>query len=462
MPTPTGSYTSIPALRQVALGVFRAGLQAADPVESVRSCLRSNDADALFAEDRWALLAVGKAARGMALGARSVLSVAPVAGVVVEPKALAASRRSGGDRQPVPVELRSWPLVWRRGSHPLPDRGSQLAARAFERCAATPSDAGGAERFLALLSGGASALLAAPTKNITLADKVRVTELLLRAGASIGELNAVRKHLSRLKGGGLARLVAPRPATVLVLSDVPDDDLSVIGSGPWYPDPSTFAEAEAVLLRHGVYEQAPEAVRERLRRGARGQIAETPKPGDVAFLAIRHQVVATNACSVAAMAAEAERAGFEVAREERPVVGEARDAAEQWILALSPGPPRRVARVSGGETTVTVRGVGRGGRNQELALAFALLAERESERLAGRPWCFLSAGTDGVDGPTDAAGALVDHASLQRCRAAGVDPAAALADNDSYRALAAAGDLLRTGPTGTNVADLQVLLVQPG
>jgi hydroxypyruvate reductase len=198
-----------------------------------------------------------------------------------------------------------------------------------------------------------------------------------------------------------------------------------------------------------------------MERGARGELAETPKPGDIAFQPIRHQVVASGACSVAAMAAEAERAGFEVAREERPIVGEARDAAAQRILALPPGSPRRVALVSGGETTVTVRGAGRGGRNQELALAFALLAEREPERLAGRTWCFLSAGTDGVDGPTDAAGALVDDASLQRCRAAGVDPVAALADNDSYRALAAAGDLLRTGPTGTNVADLQVLLVEP-
>jgi glycerate-2-kinase len=376
-----------------------------------------------------------------------------VSGVVVEP---ACSPRA-------PRALRRWPLAWHRARHPLPDRGGLVAARAVERCVAEGREREGAEGFLVLLSGGASALLPAPTDDVALADKVRVTELLLAAGAPIGELNAVRKHLSRLKGGGLARGLGGRTALVLVVSDVIGDDLSVIASGPLYPDATTFRAAEEVLVRRGVYERTPPSVRRRLRRGVRGELQETPKPGDPAFDAIRHRVVASNAGSVAAVASAASGRRFAVVVDPQPVSGEARELAERLLAAAAPEVGAvDWARVSGGETTVTVRGDGRGGRNQELALAFALAVERDPAKLAGRAWCLLSAATDGVDGPTDAAGALVDALSLARCRSTGVDPVQALARNDSYSALAASGDLLRTGPTGTNVADLQVLLVERG
>jgi glycerate-2-kinase len=439
------------ALRALAGDLYAAALAAADPDRCVRSALGSDDAcgsSALFAR-RWSLLAAGKAARAMVTGVAAVVEHPPVSGVVVEP----------AGATPPPLALGRWPLAWRRARHPLPDRGGLLAARALERCiAGGAGDA--AEAFVVLLSGGASALLPAPAAGVSLADKVRVTELLLAAGAPIAELNAVRKHLSRLKGGGLARRLAGRPALVLVVSDVADDDLSVIASGPLYFDATTFRDAEEVLVRRGVYDRVPDSVRRRLRGGAHGELQETTKPGDPTFAAIRHSVVASNAASVAAVASAASARGFVVLVDRQPVTGEARAAAERLLAAAAPDEAGAWARVSGGETTVTVVGDGRGGRNQELALAFALAAERDPARLAGRAWCLLSAATDGVDGPTDAAGAMVDARSLARCRSAGVDPVVALARNDSAAALEASGDLLRTGPTGTNVADLQVLLVE--
>jgi hydroxypyruvate reductase len=445
-------------LRETARVLFQVGLGAADPANTVLAALRAGYFEALRGR-RWALLAAGKAARTMVQGAASALHP-PVAGVVAE-AAPATDPTTGRSSPPsTPADLRNWPLEWRAARHPLPDRRGLLAAAEVERCATRGVETAGAEAFLVLLSGGASALLPSPTADVTLGDKTRVTRLLYEAGATIGELNTVRKHLSRLKGGGLALLVAPRPVLVLVISDVVDDDLSVIASGPLHADPSTFTDAERALVRCGVFEQVPARVLRRLRRGRLRQVPETPKPGHAAFERIRHRIVASNATSVAAIAEAATHAGFTAWRSAQPLIGEARveagrllAAAGQWI------PAPRAAWVSGGETTVAVRGAGKGGRNQELALAFALAAERAPAGLAGRAWCLLSAGTDGLDGPTDAAGGLVDDGTLARCRAAGVNPGAALESNDSHRALEASGDLVRTGATGTNVADLQILLV---
>lgn len=342
-------------------------------------------------------------------------------------------------------------------SHPVPDeRGRAAADAVLDLAGGLTSD----DLLLVLLSGGASALLPAPVPGVSLRDKADVTSLLLRAGATIHELNTVRKHLSRLKGGGLARAAAPARVVCLVLSDVVGDDLSTIASGPTAPDPTTFDDALRVLGARGVLERCPGAVRASLEAGAQGTRPETPKPHDALFRRVTTRVIGSNRASVAAAAREARRQGL------RPVVlttrleGEAREVARVLVAVLRecvesgrPATPP-VCLLAGGETTVTVRGDGRGGRNQELAVAAA-------EPLAGFPGPAVLAtlATDGVDGASEAAGGVVDDRSVGRAATLGVAPPAAfLAVSDSRGFLAALGDLIVTGPTGTNVVDLAVLL----
>lgn len=422
------------ALRRWAEEIFFAGVAAADPVASTSLALGDLDLPTVVG-GRVAVLAVGKAAFGMTEAAVDWLGDrvrAPDVLLVTHDEAMA----SGESR------------VLRSG-HPLPDERGLAAAREIERRAGA---LGANDLALFLISGGASALLPAPPAGIALADKLEVTRQLLRGAATIHELNAVRKHLSTTKGGGLARQLRPAAVATLALSDVIDDDLSVIGSGPTAPDPSTFADARAVLERCGVLETCPESVRERFEAGARGEVEETPKPGDPIFAEAVYRIVGCNRTSVRTMAAACGK-GVEVGPE--PLEGEARKVGATLARRLATSSTR--AWVAGGETTVTVRGAGKGGRNQELALSFALEAAKGP--LANRSdWVFLAAGTDGRDGPTDAAGGIVDAATVSRIRTAGVDPVAAMEDNDSYGALDAAGALLRTGATGTNVADVTVFL----
>ncbi len=336
-----------------------------------------------------------------------------------------------------------------RAGHPLPDERGLAAAREMERRAA---ELGAADVALVLISGGASAMLPAPAPGVRLDDKLDTTRRLLRGGATIHELNAVRKHLSTLKGGGLMRQLRPARVVTLALSDVIDDDPSVIGSGPTAPDPSTFEDARAVLEDYGVLGTCPASVRRRFDTGVRGELPDTPKPGDAMFEGAIYRVVGGNRASVRAMALAC---GARVETETAPLAGEARELGAMLAERFAAAPP--AAWVAGGETTVTVRGQGKGGRNQELALAFALEAAKGP--LADRQdWVFLAAGTDGRDGPTDAAGAIVDATTIARIRRAGVDPSAALRTNDAYRAFDACGALLRTGATGTNVADVAVFL----
>ncbi len=420
------------ALRQRAAEIFLEGVAAADPAASTASAVRGLDLRAK-AGGRVAVLAVGKAAFGMSRAAIEVLGDNVRSADVLVVTHDEAKRLGHFDAL--------------RSGHPLPDERGQAAAREVERRAAE-LDAG--DVALVLISGGASALLPAPAPGALLEDKLEATRQLLRSGATIHELNAVRKHLSTTKGGGLLRQLRPARVVTLALSDVIDDDPSVIGSGPTAPDPSTFEDALAVLVRRGVAETCPTPVRERLAAGARAELEETPKPGDPVFDGTTYRIVGGNRTSVRAMGAVC---GAEVDPE--PLEGEAREAGA--VLArrfASAAPP---AYVAGGETTVTVRGAGKGGRSQELALAFALEAAKGP--LADRSdWVFLAAGTDGRDGPTDAAGGIVDAATVTRIRTAGVDPVAAMEENDSYGALDAAGALLRTGATGTNVADVVVFL----
>lgn len=423
-----------PDLRRRAEEIFRAGVAAADPVRATASAL--SDQPLLVAPGgRTAVFAVGKAAFGMTAAAVDSLGDRVRASDTVIVTHDEAARVDGFDAL--------------RSGHPLPDERGLAAARAIERRAAA---LGRDDLALVLISGGASALLPAPPAGIALGDKLEVTRQLLHGAATIHELNVVRKHLSTVKGGGLLRQLRPARVVTLALSDVIDDDPSAIGSGPTAPDPSTFEDALAVIERRGALETCPVPVRERFEAGVRGDVDETPKPGDPIFEETTYRIVGGNRASVRAMAAAC---GDGVEVEPAPLEGEAREVGAALARRFGAAPP--TAWVAGGETTVTVRGGGTGGRNQELALAFALEAAGSS--LADRQgWVFLAAGTDGRDGPTDAAGGVVDASTIRRIRIAGVDPVAALEDNDSYRALDAGGALLRTGATGTNVADAAVFL----
>jgi glycerate-2-kinase len=310
------------------------------------------------------------------------------------------------------------------------------------------------EPVLALISGGASALLVQPAAPVTLAEKISVNQLLLRRGASIAEVNAVRKHLSKVKGGGLLRRCAARPLLTLLVSDVVGDDPSVIGSGPTVPDPSTFADAWNVLRRYDLDQTVARTVRHRLQLGARGQLEETVKPGAPVADGSEWFLLGSNQTALAAAAEQARQLGYHAVVMSEPLLGDTTAAARSWLQAVRRlvDPARSPWCVlAGGETTVDVRGVGRGGRNQEFALALV-------EPLAGAALQVLSAGTDGIDGPTDAAGAFVDGGSQARARRAGVDALVALEGNDSYSFFAALGDLFAPGPTGTNVTDIKIAI----
>ncbi len=434
-------------LRLAAAAILRAGLDAADPARLVhqhlrleRGRLRAGGHAWRLGSGRLVLAAAGKAASRMAQAAEDVLRSHLDEALVVDVAAdvpLARARR----------------IV---AGHPLPDERGLRAAAQLEALA---QGLGRDDLLLVLLSGGASALLPAPAAGLTLADKAAATSCLMRAGASIHELNTLRKHLSRLKGGGLARLAWPARVIGLVLSDVVGDDLSTIASGPLSPDPTTFADALRIVTARGVLRKLPRAVRAHLAAGARGARAETPKPGDALFARIGVRVIGSNRLSVAAAARQARLQGF------RPLVlttrleGEAREVARALTAVLrecveSGRPARRpVCLLAGGETTVSVRGDGHGGRNQELvAAAIAPLAAFEVPALVA------SLASDGVDGRSHAAGGYADDTSLARALAAGLRPEEFLARSDSQNLLAALDDLIVTGPTGTNVVDLALLL----
>lgn len=435
-------------LRTAARAILREALSAADPHRLVRRQLRVRtgvlEAAGIrhrLGRGRVALVAVGKAAVPMARAAEEALGDALDEGLAVSTAAEGALSR---------VRLLT-------AGHPVPDARGLAAAAAVESLV---RDLGRDDLLLVLLSGGASALLPSPAEGITLEDKARTTSLLLRAGATIHETNAVRKHLSRLKGGGLSRAAAPARVVTLVLSDVVGDDLSTIASGPTVPDPSTFADALAVLRRREILDDVPAAVRARLLAGARGEVAETPKPGEAAFRRVATRIVGSNRLSVEAAAREARRQGL------RPLVlttrleGEAREVARVLVAELRecvessrPAPPP-VCLLAGGETTVTVRGAGQGGRNQELAVAAARCLDGFPV-----PAIVASLATDGIDGASDAAGGIADDTSVARAAALGLAPADAfLAASDTRNFLGPLGDLVVTGATGTNVVDVVALL----
>ena len=362
-----------------------------------------------------------------------------------------------------PVAVTSYENVIQHGKiqilgagHPIPNADGLKAAR---KIAKTVRAAKADELILALISGGASALLPMPPPSITLEDKRNATQLLLTSGADIHEINTVRKHLSELKGGGLARLAYPAALQALILSDVLDNDPGTIASGPTAGDLTTFSDAKGVFLRRGIWEQIPNSIQAHLDRGCDGLIDETTLPEDEIFRDVSNTIVGSNLISLDSICQSAKSAGYDVQIVSKALTGEARSVAENFLMRASAPIERPTAFVAGGETTVTVRGSGLGGRNQEMALTFAIDADSRFNNLS---WVFLSGGTDGIDGPTDAAGGLVDPGTIARIHNAGYDPRLLLDNNDAYHALDHAGDLLVTGATGTNVADLQILLIHPG
>ncbi len=431
---------SVDILRAAAEAAFRAALAAAQPELLVAAAVRAEGRSISvrgvplpYSSGRRVVVALGKAAAGLVSGWQAAAPGWATECWLLVPHGV-----------PIPPRFEADVRV-RRGGHPLPDAGGAAAARELLALAA---DLGRDDALVVLLSGGASALLAAPVDGITLEDLAVVTGLLLAAGAPIGELNTVRRALLVAAAGGLARAAWPAQLATLVLSDVVVGDRADIGSGPTLPSPTGPADALDVLARRNLLERSPAAVVATLRHAC-GSPSPPLASGSWAILG-------DNRTAVAAAVAALRDAGIEVTTVARPLTGE----AAHWgrvlgslATALRPATPHAV--VLGGETTVTVRGSGRGGRSQELALAAAVaIAGREGRVM-------LAAGTDGVDGIGGAAGGLVDGSTATRMIAAGRDPEIDLAANDSGPALAAAGDSVVTGPTGTNVADLVLVLAAP-
>ncbi len=438
-------------LRQQALHIFQAGIIAADPAGAVKKYLKKtgNQLEILLDDGStrrgdWSkihLIAFGKAACAMAAAAQEIIP----APLLFNPPIAVTNYENVTSIAGVDVI---------GAGHPLPDNAGLMAA---ERIVGQISHTQQNELALVLVSGGGSALIPYPADAISLQEKIATTDLLLACGATINEINCVRKHLSLLKGGGLAKLALPADVHALILSDVLGDDLSVIASGPTVPDRSTYADAVTLLKTKVIWDKIPANVQSHLEQGRLGKLPETPKPNDDAFKNAAHTLIGSNAISVSAMLKAAQKLGYATRHYSGHLCGEAREEAEK-LVAYAGHINKPLALLAGGETTVTLTGSGRGGRNQEMALAFAIAAAQHG--LTGQ-WVFLSGGTDGRDGPTDAAGGLVDPGTLARIVSGFGDPQALLDNNDSYHALKKSQDLLDTGATGTNVADLQVLLIHP-
>jgi len=451
--------SSFESLRQDALTIFQAGITAADPYQAVKEHLTFNANKLEIALDsndptkkrvgHWKnihIIAFGKAACKMAKAATEIIPAQYWANAPL------AITNYGNAAHLENIEVIA-------ASHPLPDSaGLKAAQRIAEQLKESKAD----ELVLVLISGGGSALIPYPAKGLTLQDKQASTDLLLASGASINQINTVRKHLSQLKGGHLAKLASAADLHALILSDVLGDDLGSIASGPTVADNSTFAEAIQILKNNNIWSKVPISVQQLLDKGLKGEIDETPKADNSCFKNASQTLIGSNSISLNAVQKTAESLNYETDIFSTNLSGEAKVVAEQLALHCKQKQAndlnKMTAIIAGGETTVTLNGTGQGGRNQEMALAFAIAAEKHG--LNGN-WTFLSGGTDGRDGPTDAAGGIVDPGTLTRLKNKTINPEQKLSNNDSYSALKKSQDLVMTGATGTNVADLQVLLIQP-
>jgi glycerate 2-kinase len=446
----TAAQTQLDRMRADAEAIFRAGLVAADPsVAMARMCRRENEhlwidrqLFDLATVNRVLVVGAGKASANMAQALEALLADRIDSGLI--------SVKYGHGQS-----LRRIEII--EAGHPLPDENG---VRAAERILDMVTHAQSSDLIIGLFSGGGSALLPLPVQGITLHDKQATTDLLLACGATIHEINAIRKHLSAVKGGRLAQAAAPATMVSLILSDVVGDNLDVIASGATVPDSTTFNDCLDILGRYRIDAKVPSHVRAHLHAGAAGRRDETPKQHTHAWQQVHNLIVGSNSIALQAAAREAQGKGYTPLVLSAQIEGETRSAAQVHAaiarqVAATGQPIRPPACIlSGGETTVTLKGRGKGGRNQEFALSAALAISGSG------PIVILSAGTDGTDGPTDAAGAFADATTVRRSIQAGLDIRKHLADNDAYPFFNALGDLLLTGPTGTNVMDLNVMLIQ--
>jgi glycerate 2-kinase len=436
-------------LRKSAREIFEAAVRAVDPAEAIRRHVVRDGTRLTIGRERVDLAGVrhivvvglGKAGASMAAAVEEIVGDRIARGVVVTKYGHVQATRT---------------IRIHEAGHPVPDDAGIAGAQAVLDHV---QGLGAADLVLVLISGGGSALTPAPVEGITLAEKQALTKALLACGADIREMNTVRKHISRIKGGQLARAAAPARVFTLILSDIVGDPLDAIASGPTVPDPRTYADALAILDKYHLRQEIPGSIRAHLEAGAAGKVPETPKPDDPLFARVKSIMVASNIQALEAANAEAQRLGFQTMILSSFIEGETREIARMHAaLALevrASGNPSKAPAclITGGETTVTLQGKGKGGRNQEFALAAAL-------DIAGLPdVVVLSAGTDGTDGPTDAAGALADGDTVRRAVALGLQPRAALDDNDAYPFFERLGDLIITGPTRTNVMDVRLVLV---
>jgi len=431
--------------------IFQAALKAVDPGEAIRTHVR-REGDQLHVADRTYdlrqydalyIIGIGKAGAVMGLAVEGLLGDRLRGGHVI------VKYGHGGLLKQVTVH---------EAGHPIPDEAGVRATRTLIDFV---KNRGSRDLFLCLISGGGSALSPAPADGITLAEKQEVTRLLLACGATIHEINALRKHISQIKGGQLARLAAPAALITLVLSDVVGDALDVIASGPTVPDTSTFADCLEILRKYQLLERVPTTIRQHLEAGLAGAIAETPKPGDAVFAHTQTVLIGRNLQALEAASRHASALGYRPLILSSTIEGETRDVAKvhagiaREVVASGHPLAAPACILSGGETTVTLRGQGKGGRSQEFALALALDI-RDIPGIA-----VMSGGTDGTDGPTDAAGAAADWTTCARAEQLGLQPRLALEHNDAYPFFADLGDLLITGPTQTNVMDVRIMLIAP-
>jgi glycerate 2-kinase len=442
--------TVLARLRADARTIVDACIKAADPEAAVKRFVSREGDDLRVGQDlhirlsdwdRILLVGAGKASASMAMALEDLLGDLIVDGLISVKYA------------------HSLPLKRVRvleAGHPLPDLAGEQAALRIVRLLSAAREK---DLVISCISGGGSALLPAPADGVTLEDKRALTEMLSAVGADINELNTVRKHVSLTKGGNLMRIAYPAFVVNLLLSDVVGDDPQTIASGPFVPDRSTFAQAMEILDRYGLSKDLPSGIERRIREGISGLVPETPKPGDMIFDRVKNIVIGSNGLSLHAGKTKAEELGYATLILSSSIVGDTTEAAmfhaavAREVRATGNPVPARACLLSGGETTVRIRGNGLGGRNQEFALALV----RDASHIPG--CLFLSVGTDGTDGPTDAAGAVVDSLTFDRGMQKGLDPASFLRNNDSHTFFRELDDLIVTGPTRTNVMDVRLVLI---
>lgn len=436
-------------LRKDALTIFQAGIKAVNPIHSVKKHFIRQDEKIIVKDqtydltryDRILVVGGGKASAAMAQPIEEILGDRLKSGIL--------NVKYG---HAVPLNI----IHVNEAGHPVPDEAGLLGTQKIIHLL---QQTGEKDLVLCLISGGGSALMPCPAEGLTLKDKKQLTKCLLESGATIHEINALRKHVSQIKGGRLAKLAYPSTLVALILSDVIGDDLDSIASGPTVPDKSTYQNCLQILDKYNIQHKIPSSVLELLKKGSKGEIKETPKADDPAFKQTQNVIIASNILAMRAAQRKAEALGYHPLILSSRIEGETKEVSRVHAAVakeiLSTGNPvsRPACVISGGETTVTIRGKGLGGRNQEFALA-AAIEIKGLENVV-----ILSGGTDGTDGPTDAAGAIADGTTLKRAKALGLDAEHHLRDNDSYHFFQSLDDLLITGPTYTNVMDLRLVMV---